>query len=211
MNVKTNNILGSILGLIALVSISACNNGESKSSNTVDSVQAPGDVAASDTLPESPAVTSYPLILPATQIPGTIDDSLATHLPAHIKALAAFYAAMGGSDCDGEYCGLTSALELGKQGSSDQQALIRDYFPADKVAETVLAQNCYLRPSGASSFTEFAYLTIRDYGDSVSVDYELFAYDRGQGTRTEGPDIYSFKGGKFKNTSRNIWTHVGGD
>lgn len=210
MNVKTKNILGVILGLVSLVSISACNNGESKSSNTADSMQVPGEGNASATVPESAAVTSYPLISPTTQIPGTIDDSLAAHLPAHIRALAAFYAAMGGTDCDNENCKLTSALELGKQGSAEQQALIRDYFPADKVAETVLAQNCYLRPSGASSFTEFAYLTIRDYGDSVSVDYELFAYDRGEGTRTEGPDIYSFKDGEFQNTSRNIWTNVGG-
>src|SRR5690606_2321098 len=121
----------------------------------------------------------------------------------------AFYSAMGGTDCQGEYCNLTSALKLGKQGSQEHQALIQGYFPGDKVAETVLEQNCYLRPSGSSSFTDYAYLTIRDYGDSLSVDYELFQYSQGKGERVKGPDVYKYQDRTFTNESRNIWTSVG--
>ncbi len=209
MKVRTNNILGFITGVILLLSINACNNSTSNKTGESDSVSVETDHTIADTVTSKAEVVSYPLITPATQIPGTIDDSLAVHLPIHIKALAAFYAAQGGTDCDGENCGLTSALELGKQGSQEQQALIRDYFPEDKVAQAVLAQNCYLRPSGASSFTEFAYLTIRDYGDSVSVDYELFEYNRGEGERVKGPDVYTYKNNVFKNQSRKIWTSVG--
>lgn len=198
------NMFGYLLSGLLLIGLVSCNrasqNSDDKKLDSSDLVQ----VDSGQT-----EIVSYPIILPATQIPGTIDDSLVAHLPAHVKAVAAFYSAMGGTDCDGETCKLTSALALGKQGSEQHKALIAEYFPGDKVAEAVLAQDCYLRPSGATSFTEFAYLTIRDYGDSLSVDYELFQYDRGQAERTQGPDTYSYEDGKFKNLTREIWTFVG--
>ena len=97
-----------------------------------------------------------------------------------IKALTAFYSAMGGSNCSREFCDLTTALELGKQGSDRHKNLIKTYFPNDKVAETVLKQDCYLRPSGASSFSDFEYLTLIDKGDSVYVNYRLMYYNSGE-------------------------------
>ncbi|NQD69906.1 hypothetical protein HP439_04110 [Sphingobacterium shayense] len=210
MKTTAYKILEIVIVLGVFLGICSCNNstrnGAEDNSDTSQTALIQDSAEDSDTIIQ---MVSYPLIIPAAQIPGTIDDTLAANLPEHIRALAAFYSAMGGSDCDGENCGLTSALKLGKQGSEQHKALIRDYFPGDKVAETVLDQNCYLRPSGASSFSEFAFLTIRDYGDSLSVDYELFQYNRGQAERTKGPDIYRFEDDTFENEARNIWTFVG--
>ncbi len=142
-----------------------------------------------------------------TKVPGEIDPTAIKRLNAPLKALTAFYAAMGGSYCSGDFCNLTTALGLGKQGSEKHKTLIRNYFPQDNVAEMVLQQDCYLRPSGASSFSDFEYLTITDKGDSVFVDYRLLYYDRGETICFEGPDIYLFKDNTYKNIKRNIWTH----
>ena len=87
-----------------------------------------------------------------TQIPGKIDTATIKKLEEPLIALTAFYSAMGGTMCDGEHCKLTTALGLGKQGSDKHKNIIKKYFPEDKVAETLLKQDCYLRPSGASTF-----------------------------------------------------------
>src|SRR5690606_2892123 len=87
----------------------------------------------------------------ATEIPGEIDRATIEKLNEPLKALTAFYSAMGGTMCSGDFCELTTALGLGKQGSDKHKNIIMKYFPNDKVAETVIKQNCYLRPSGASS------------------------------------------------------------
>ncbi len=142
-----------------------------------------------------------------TEIPGEIDTTTIEKLNEPLKALTAFYSAMGGTMCSGEYCDLTTALGLGKQGSDSHKNLIKKYFPKDKVAETVLKQECYLRPSGASSFSDFEFLTITDKGDTVIVDYNLMYYNRGEIEWTEGLDIYLFNDNKFEKVKRNLWTH----
>jgi hypothetical protein len=143
-----------------------------------------------------------------TEIPGEIDTTTIEKLNEPLKALTAFYSAMGGTMCSGEYCNLTTALGLGKQGSEKHKSLIEKYFPNDKVAETVLKQNCYLRPSGASSFSDYEFLTITDKGDTVLVDYKLMYYNRGEIEWTEGPDIYMFKDNEFEKIKRNLWSFV---
>ena len=141
-----------------------------------------------------------------TEIPGEIDTTTIEKLNEPLKALTAFYSAMGGTMCSGEYCDLTTELGLGKQGSDKHKSLIKKYFPNDKVAKTVLKQNCYLRPSGASTFSDFEYLTIVDKGDTVIVDYNLMSYNRGEIEWTKGPDIYLYKDNKFEKLKRNLWT-----
>lgn len=141
-----------------------------------------------------------------TEIPGEIDTTTIEKLNEPLKALTAFYSAIGGSYCSGELCDLTTALGLGKQGSDRHKNLIKTYFSNDKVAETVLKQDCYLRPSGASTFSDYEFLTITDKGDTVLVDYKLMYYNHGEITWTEGPDIYLFKDNKFKMLKRNLWT-----
>ena len=132
-----------------------------------------------------------------TEIPGQIDPTTIEKLNKPLKALTAFYSAMGGTMCTGEYCDLTTALGLGKQGSKRHKNLIKMYFPKDKVAEIVLKQDCYLRPSGASTFSDFEFHTIFDKGDTVMVDYNLMYYNSGEIMWTKGPDKYLFKNNKF--------------
>ncbi|GHE23538.1 hypothetical protein [Sphingobacterium griseoflavum] len=150
----------------------------------------------------------YELIHDTDSIPGNIDYAVASQLKEPIQAMAAFYAAMGGSGCDGEKCKLTTALGLGRQGSDAHQTLITKYFPNDKVAQTVVEQDCYLRPSGASNFSDYDYLRITEYGDSVRVDYRLLQYSQGKETWTEGPDLYVLEDEVFHKVKRNLWTFV---
>ena len=151
---------------------------------------------------------SYKIILETKSVPGDIDSLAISKLKEPIRALAAFYSAMGGTMCDGEYCQLTTALGLGKQGSDTHKNLIKKYFPDDKVAEAVLKQDCYLRPSGASTFSDFQYLTITDMGDKIKVEYSLMRYDHGKGEWTNGPDLYEFKNNSFRKLKRHLWTHI---
>jgi len=141
------------------------------------------------------------------EIPGEIDTSTIEKLNEPLNALTAFYSAMGGTMCSGEFCDLTTALGLGKQGSENHKSIIKKYFPNDIVAETVLKQNCHLRPSGASTFTDYEFLTIIDKGDTVSVDYKLMYYNLGEIKWTDGPDQYLFKDNKFEKLKRNLWKH----
>lgn len=189
-----------LLGLA--VSLDACNGEPNKRQE-----QAAADERADDSTHDAKVQdsVSYELIHDNDSIPGNIDDGVASQLKKPIKALAAFYAAMGGSGCDGETCKLTTALGLGKQGSDEQKKLIQTYFPDDKVAKTVVAQDCYLRPSGASTFSDYDFLRIREYGDTVRVDYKLLQYNRGEENWTEGPDIYVLKDNVFKKVKRNLW------
>lgn len=122
--------------------------------------------------------------------------------------MAAFYAAMGRSNCDGVNCELTTALGLGDQGSDAHKALISKYFPGDAVAVAVLKQDCYLRPNTASTFSDFEYLTIADHGDTVRVEYNFMYFDHGEVTNTGGPDSYLFQDGTFKKLERQLWAHL---
>jgi hypothetical protein len=152
--------------------------------------------------------TVYNIVLKSKSIPGDLGISTIASLSEPLRGLAAFYAAMGGTMCDGESCELTTALGLGKQGSDKHKALIEKYFPSDKVAIMVLKQDCYLRPSSASSFSDYEFLRIIDKGDTVIVDYNLMNYNYGEIKWTKGPDIYSFKDNEFKKIKRNLWTQV---
>ncbi len=141
----------------------------------------------------------------STEIPGVIDTTIIEKLNEPLIALTALYSALGGTMCNGEHCALTTALGLGKQGSEKHKNNIKKYFPGDKVAETVLKQDCYLRPSGASTFSDFEFLTVTDKGDTIFVDYKLMHYNRGEIEWIEGPDIYLFHGNKFEKVKRNLW------
>lgn len=147
----------------------------------------------------------YNLIRKTADLPGIVDTAEIKRLSTPLKALAAFYSAMGGSGCTGETCELTSALGLGKQGSDEHKKLIQEYFPGDRVAETVLAQDCYQRPSGASSFSDFQFLSLFTSGDTVKVQYTLMNYDHGKTTWIKGPDIYLFQQNRFVKIKRNLW------
>lgn len=129
-------------------------------------------------------------------------------LPPSLRALAAFYSAMGGTDCIELTCQLTTALGLGKQGSAEQKMLIQKYFPGDKAAELVVGQECYLPPNGSSSFSSFQSLIFKVNGSDIIVNYRIAVYDHGNVKLIDGPDLYSFHSQTFKNKKRVLyaWT-----
>ena len=150
----------------------------------------------------------YKIIINTKALPGDINYEQIRKLSEPLKAVSAFYSAMGGSYCSGDSCELTTALGLGKQGSDAHKKLILKYFPDDKVAKAVIKQDCYLRPSGASSFSEYGYLTLSVTKDTLKVYYSLSYYDHGETSTTKGPDIYVMENNTFRMLKRNLWTHI---
>lgn len=136
---------------------------------------------------------------------GKVNKNIVGSLPEHLKAVAAFYSAMGGTDCLEQECVLTTALGLGKQGSDAQKDLIKKYFPDDKVATLLLGQDCYLPPGSSSSFSNFLSLSISVHGNSVQVNYRLAVYDHGNMKIIQGPDNYLYNNQTYKNTKRVLY------
>jgi len=153
----------------------------------------------------STAQKTYILIPKTTE---KLNIPVVTGLPSHLKALAAFYSAMGGTNCMDQECALTTALGLGKQGSDTQKILIQKYFPDDRVAKLVIGQDCYLPPNSSTSFSNFSSLNFVVYGETVRVNYALNVYENGSKKVINGPDIYTFKNQVFKNKERVLyaWT-----
>jgi hypothetical protein len=139
---------------------------------------------------------------------GKVNKELAAGLPVSLKALAALYSAMGGTDCMEQECLLTSALGLGKQGSDAQKALIKKYFPDDRVAMLMLEQDCYLQPASSSSFSNFLSLSFMVKGNTIQVNYRLAVYDHGNMKIIQGPDSYLYYNQKYKNTKRVLYGWV---
>jgi hypothetical protein len=152
------------------------------------------------------AQKTYRLISPKT---GKINKELLPTLPPALKALAAFYSAMGGTNCMDLNCELTNALGLGKQGSDEQKKIIEKYFPDDKAAKLVLGQDCYLPPSTSSSFSNFKSLAFVVSGENVWVNYQLAVYERGNIKIINGPDIYILRNQVFKNQKRVLYAWTG--
>jgi hypothetical protein len=77
------------------------------------------------------------------------------------------------------------------------------------VAKLVLSQDCYLPPSSASTFSNFAALGFVVFGDSVKVNYQLDVYEHGNLKIINGPDIYIFKNQVYTNKKRVLyaWTN----
>jgi hypothetical protein len=157
--------------------------------------------------------TKYTLIKATKEIPGDINQLVIDKLDEPLKAIAAYYSALGGSNCTQdtsleETCDLTTALGLGNQGSEKHKALIKKWFPNDKAARQLLAQDCYLRPSGASSFSDYVYLSLIRQGDTIIINYSLMLYRQGKITYLKGPDKVLIKGNQIKVLKRHIWEKI---
>jgi hypothetical protein len=148
------------------------------------------------------AQKTYILISKKTE---KLNPSVVAALPPYLKALAAFYSALGGTNCRDQECALTTALGLGKQGSDAQKSMIQKYFPDDKVARLVIGQDCYLPPNSSTSFSNFSSLNFVTNGADVRVNYVLDVFEQGNMKVINGPDIYLFKGQIFKNTKRVLY------
>jgi hypothetical protein len=139
---------------------------------------------------------------------GKINKILVANLPPHLKGMAALYSAMGGTDCIEMECSLTTSLGLGKQGSDSQKNIILKYFPEDKVARQLISQDCYLPPSGSSSFSNYKSLSFTLSGDSLWVNYQLAVYEHGKSKIIRGPDLYQYKNHVFRNKKRVLYVWI---
>jgi hypothetical protein len=130
----------------------------------------------------------------ARQIPGfaekakvaEINKSAIDKLDEPLKALAAYYSALAGSNCNGKYCELTSALGLGDQGSKAHIELIKKWFPNDKVADALVAQSCFQPSSGSSYFTNYNTLIFELEKDTVIIEFSITKYDHGKSSLQNG-------------------------
>ncbi|WP_415326599.1 hypothetical protein [Chryseobacterium sp. MMS23-Vi53] len=164
------------------------------------------DVTPAEEIKEdAPKTEKYILIAESKDAPGTINEADIKKIPESLKAIAALYSGLGGSNCEGENCELTTALGLGKQGSQAQKDLVKKWFGKDKAAEQLIAQDFYQPPSSASSFSNFQYLNFEQNGDTVTVDYSLSVYNHGSTTDIKGPDKFIIKGNTIETINRNIW------
>ncbi len=134
--------------------------------------------------------------LVSKQIPGftkkvkvaEINKSDIDKLSQPLKALAAYYSALAGTNCDGNNCELTSALGLGSQGSDEHKKIIEKWFPHDSVAQGLLAQNCIQSSNGSSNFTNYNSLIFKVKGDTVFTSFIILKYYHGESTLQNGND-----------------------
>lgn len=122
----------------------------------------------------------FDIILKDKMIPGKINKPIIDKLSEPLKAIAAYYSALGGSNCNSSKCELTTALGLGKQGSDDHIKILKKWFKTDKSSQQLIKQNCYQPPNTASIFSDYQYLSIEHNGSKVTVRYSLFLYNHGK-------------------------------
>lgn len=145
--------------------------------------------------------------------PGEINQSDINKLDEPLRAIAAYYSGLGGSNCTQdsnfvENCNLTDALGLGNQGSEKHKALLKKWFPKDKAAKQLIDQDCYQGPSGASSFSDYKYLALIWQGDKVTIDYKLMLYNHGKISYINGPDKVVIKENHIQVLKRSIWKNI---
>ena len=136
---------------------------------------------------------------------GSVKTMTIKKLSPSMRALAAYYSAIGGTNCKDHSCMLTTALGLGDQGSPQQIALIQKYFPEDKVAKMLCGQNCYLPPDNSAAYSNFNFLSFTIEGENVRVNYELKVYERGHTQILKGPDLYTLKNQVFTEKKRVLY------
>ena len=78
----------------------------------------------------------------------------------------------------------------------------------DTVANALLNQDCYLRPDGASSFSDYVYLHLIRQDSIVTVEYSLMLYQRGKTKYVKGPDKIIIQGHRFKFLKRSKWQTI---
>lgn len=199
------------LGMCSLILFSCNKNNKTeetvvKSSDSTLVTPPEKDSAPKEEINEiTPKTETYNLIAESKETPGKIDEASIKKLSEPLKAIAALYSGLGGSNCNGENCGLTTALGLGKQGSQAQKDLVKKWFGKDKAAEQLIAQDFYQAPNSSSNFSDFEYLTFEQNGDTVIVNYSLMIYSHGETTYIKGPDKFIIKGNTIETINRNIW------
>jgi len=105
-----------------------------------------------------------------------------------LKAIAAYYSSLAGSNCDGQNCELTSALGLGIQGSDKHLALLKKWFPNNQVAKSLITQDCFQSSNSSSHFTNYNSLIFEVNKDTVLIHFVIMKYDQGKTVLQKGND-----------------------
>lgn len=188
-------------------STSADKNADSLSTTTLaDSVSS--TPSPPENSPAKEGNETFTLIKKSQKSPGDINTSDINKLSEPLKAIAALYSGLGGSNCNDGNCELTTALGLGKQGSKEQKDLVKKWFAHNKAADQLIGQDFFQPPNSASNFSDYQYLTFEKNGDTITVNYDLLAYSHGETSHIKGPDTYVIKGNTIETLNRNIWKDV---
>jgi hypothetical protein len=100
-----------------------------------------------------------------------------------LRALAAYYSALWGSNCNrDDSCDLTTALGLGKQNSVEHKELLKKWLPKDSVVKKMINQDCFVGISGANHFCDYDFLKFEQRQDTLIVNYQSNCYDTGGGS-----------------------------
>ncbi|AZA54295.1 hypothetical protein [Chryseobacterium sp. G0201] len=205
------------LGVLSLIIFSCDKSNKTsqsvnKNTDSLSVITKTDSLSSQSTSPENIPVKEmnekFTLIKKSKQTPGDINKADIDKLSEPLKAIAALYSGLGGSNCSGENCELTTALGLGKQGSQAQKDLVKKWFSNNKAAEQLISQDFYQSPNTASNFSDYEYLTFEQNGDTITVNYDLLIYNHGQSTNIKGPDKYVIKGNIIETVNRNIWKDV---
>lgn len=115
-----------------------------------------------------------------------------------LKALATYYSVYSGSNCElngsgKETCELTTALQLGDQGSDEQKNILKKWFPDNAVVTEMIRQNCFLSVPGSSGFNNYRYLNFIRSHDTVYIDYQINHFSQGKSEVMKGNDVAIIK------------------
>lgn len=122
-----------------------------------------------------------------------------------LRALAAYYSSLAGSNCDQKKCDLTTALDLGLQGSKEHKNLLEKWFPNDSIVRQVLNQECFQASTSSSSFRNYNDLIFEANRDSVKIIYDVIKYDHGKSSIIKGIDKALLKNNEIVILEQNLW------
>lgn len=126
-----------------------------------------------------------------------------------LKALAAYYCGLGGSNCDinanhKEVCDLTSALGLENQGSSKHLSLLQKWFHDDSIVTKMISQNCFLSISGSNDFSNYSYLKFKQSNDTIWIKCKLDYYNSGNSRSETFNEMAIIKKNEIKFIKRKL-------
>jgi len=114
-----------------------------------------------------------------------------------LRALAAYYSALLGSNCiDSEHleiCELTTALGLKYQGSEEYLKILAKWYPNNTKVKRMIDEHCFVIAPGASMFSDLWDLNFTVKHDTVFIAYRYSFYDHGKSSFTNGKDIAVIK------------------
>jgi hypothetical protein len=99
-------------------------------------------------------------------------------------------------------------LGLGTQGSTKHNALIKKWFPNDRIASILLKQECFQpssSSSSSSSFRDYDHLKFEKNRDTITVYSVIVGYDHGNSKVKKSKDKWLIKEHEIVVINQNFW------